>query len=1162
MSAPRPIPQETRDTQRIASDPAASAWVAAHAGSGKTHVLTQRVVRLLLEGVSPSRILCLTYTKAAAANMSSRIFDILADWALRDDDALYNAIKASGAQAPSPAQLTYARSLFARAVETPGGLKIQTLHAFCERILHLFPFEANVPAGFRVIDDRQRSELLTRARAEALQLASHDDGALGAALTLVAREASSAGFDALMQEYLGARGALREAAPGGDAADLLRARLGLKADETLGGVEARMTNDGVPLARWRETARRLRAGGANDGKLADRLDAAANAAPESTCVDLYLDVFFTQKGEPRGVGKTRIITKKLIDEDPALLETLEAERDRLATLIPLRLAAATLERSLALARVADAVIGVYEREKSNRGLFDFDDLIERTRSLLRRSSPSWVLYKLDSQIDHILLDEAQDTSAPQWEILETLANEFCAGESARGLARTFFAVGDKKQSIFSFQGAEPEKFDSMRKLFVERFGDAQKPFADLRLTRSFRSAPEILQAVDDVFAAGAARRGLSADPQEPAPQHEAWKSDVPGLIEIWACMAPKTHDAPADWRLPLDYVDGRDPAALLAAKIARKTRLLLTPANGESVEDKGVRRLAQAGDILILVRKRDAFFEAMIRALKAENIPVAGADRLDLTGHIAVMDLLALARAALLRDDDLTLATVLKSPLFGLGDDDLIQIAPQRSGSLFDALAASETPAHRAAAERFEAWRRDAMRLAPFDFFSRVLGAGGGRARLVARLGVEANDAIDEFLRLALNYEGDCALTLAAFVQALDALQLSVKRDMEAAGGAVRVMTAHAAKGLEAKIVFLPDTCGAPSGRHDPSLFSLDSDAPLIWSRSMACDPPAVATAREAMRQAARDEHQRLLYVALTRAEERLYIAGFHGAGGKAAGCWYDTIREALAPTCETLPDPLDPDSEILLRGGVAKLDAAPVPRVAPQESPAPDYARRPAPQERAPAPPLRPSSGLAASEAQAAPAARTKAQSDRLLIGRLTHTLLQELPKCAADARVAAAQRFLRARAPQLNEAARDKIAQSALGVIEAATLAPLFGAQSAAEVDVTARLATPRGELALAGRIDRLAEADEEVFIADYKTGRAPRQLGFGHLRQLALYRAAIAALYPDKRPRCLLIFTEDARVAEAAPAELDAAFAQIVETELGASATEAATQQEPGA
>jgi len=1164
MSDRRPIAKDTRERQRAASDPAQSAWVAAHAGSGKTHVLSQRVVRLLLAGAPPSRILCLTYTKAAAANMAARIFDILAGWALLDDEALTAAILATGAPQPLRAELTFARRLFARTVETPGGLKIQTIHAFCERILHLFPFEANVAASFRVLDDLERAELLERARRQTLARAVLDEGELRAALETVSRLTSGGGFDELIAELLGHRAAHRNLSSG-DYAELLRERLGLREGETLEAIEREIVEGGIGPRDWPGIAQALRGGGANDGKLGAQLMIAGGLArplpdppplrgrgaandQRSACVEEYLAVFFKKDGEPRGLGKQKIISAALQKPQPALLARLEEERDRLVSLVEKRKAAAALDRSMALARLGDAILSAYERMKSNRGLFDFDDLIERTRRLFRSSSPSWVLYKLDSRIDHILVDEAQDTSAAQWDILAALADEFCAGAGVSPRKRSFFAVGDEKQSIFSFQGAAPEKFDAMRRDFARRFRDAELGFETVRLTRSFRSSPQVLGAVDIVFSVEENRRGLAADRDEPAPLHEAWKTDVPGLVEIWEPEASEGALAPQDWRLPLDYVNEAGPPARLARKIARKVRALLAPQNSECVEDKGARRAVRPGDVMILVRKRDAFFEAVIRALKAEAIPVAGADRLDLSGHIAVMDLVALGRVALLGEDDLTLATLMKSPLFGFTDDDLIALAPKREGSLFAALAASPETAHREAAALIERWSREARSRAPFDFYSHILGAGGGRERIVARLGQEANDAIDEFLRLALSFEREQAQGLVGFLAGVETLELSVKRDMEAAGDAVRVMTVHASKGLEGKVVFLPDTCGGPSGRHDPKIFRLGEEdgATLVWSTSMTADPPAVARAREQLREAAREEHRRLLYVALTRAEERLYIGGFHGPAGRGAGCWYDAITNALEPVCERAPDPLDESREILSYGAAARGAAAAGEAHGAAGLLFPAYAREPAPAERAPTPPLRPATALAAADPFAAgeePAAPTRRDRERLLVGRLTHALLQRLPDTPPERRVEAALRFLELRGAPLDAAERERLVTAVLDVIGHSSLAPLFGPGSAPEVEIVARLEGPRGEIAICGRIDRLAETETQVIVADFKTGAPRHPATPAQLRQLAVYRAAARRLYPDKAIRCALIFTQSATIEEPEPEALDAALEEIL-------------------
>lgn len=1135
----RPYVSKTVRDQQKASDPEVSAWVSAHAGSGKTHVLTQRVLRLLLGGAPPSQILCLTFTKAAAANMAARVFNSLARWALLDDAALAADIRATGASEPTRAELDFARRLFARAVETPGGLKIQTIHAFCEKVLHIFPFEANVPASFRVLDDMARADLLEEAKRRALQRAMRDAGDLRRALAIVARETTSAAFDDLCDELLGRREALIQAVDREDYEDRLRRRLGLQGNDSVASVTDEIL-DG--RAHWEELAHALRLGSANDKKLAERLERATKLAPDAEGVDCYLSIFFTEKGDPRGAGKTRIITGGLVKQAPGLLERLEAERDRLGPLIEKRKAASTMERSLALATLGDAILDEYERAKRARNLLDYDDLIEKAQQLLNRT-PSWVLYKLDSQVDHILLDEAQDTSARQWEILEAIANEFSAGAGARAAARSFFAVGDEKQSIFSFQGAAPEKFDAMRRQFAQNFRAVNRGFEFVQLEESFRSATDVLRAVDDVFNHGDNGLGLSASPlAEQTPlRHDAFKTHLSGLVEIWEPIGPQTTEEPADWRLPLDYAKASDPAERLARKIADKVRGLLSPDSRECVWDGEGRRPVAPGDILIVVRKRGALFEALIRALKSAGAPVAGADRLDLAKHIAVNDFVALGRAVLLPEDDLTLATALKSPLLGLDDDDLLALAPRRRGSLHEALATAENARHAAAAEKIAAWRRLAASLPPFEFYSRLLGPDGGRRQLVARLGPEANDAIDEFLRLALVHERESSASLVDFLSMVEKLDLSIKRDMEAAGGAVRVMTAHAAKGLEAKIVFLPDTCGAPAGKHDPRLFTLGEDGALslVWSVNRETNPAAIEDARARSREAERAEHQRLLYVAMTRAEERLYVAGHHGKNGPAAGCWHETMREALEPGCEKSSDA---DGYVLRRGGVPPLPDAPPPATAAGRPELPLFARTPAPKEIGAAPPLRPSSALEGADSFAAPgaAALTRSDAERALIGRLTHALLQHLPDCPAPRRAVAAERFLARRGAALDEETRARIVASTLALIADPQLAALFGAQSAAEVEIVAALG---GGRAVSGRIDRLAENGREVWIADFKTGRPREALDASQLRQLALYRAALAPLYPQKLLRCFVVWTQTATAVEAEAAALDEALARAI-------------------
>ena len=716
MSA-RKIPGTTQARQALASDPEASAWVSANAGSGKTHVLAQRVIRLLLAGHAPSRILCLTFTKAAAANMAERVFKNLAVWSSLDDEALADAIAATGAPRTTDShELNFARKLFARAVETPGGLKIQTLHAFCERVLHAAPFEANVAAGFAIIEEAQQAQLIARAKTEVLTQARRDAD-LGAALERIAGDAGLV-FADLLDEALGRREFFRTAD-----ATRLRLALGLEASDTPEKIACDLLEGGIAPARWPDIAAFLAGGTATDGKKGALFASASadfRAGRKDQALETWLAIFFNEKGH--GDPAKTLLNKALANARPDLLQELLGEQARLLALRDKQAAAAAAARTEALGLLVKAILERYERLKAERQWLDFDDLIARTRALLGRSSARWVLQKLDAGIDHILVDEAQDTSLPQWDILDRISSDFFAGEGQSRRPRSFFAVGDEKQSIFSFQGAEPELFARKKTEFERRVQDAGQRFEPVTLTLSFRSAQGVLDAVDKVFSLPAHFHGLSAQADNTSTVHEAWKRDLPSRVEIWNVVAAAEKEEKRDWKLPLDFQDEADPPVASARRIAQRIAGWLRPGSGETVDDNGKRRPVRPGDVMILVRRRDAFFEAMIRALKEKGVPVAGADRLKLAQHIAVMDLVAIGRACLLPQDDLTLATALKTPLFAFDDDDLIALAPARPGSLHDAMLVSPAAKAQQACATLDRLRKMGRSLPPFAFFARLLG--------------------------------------------------------------------------------------------------------------------------------------------------------------------------------------------------------------------------------------------------------------------------------------------------------------------------------------------------------------------------------------------------------------------------------------------------------
>ena len=747
VKAPRPIPETVRATQARASDPAASAFVSANAGSGKTFVLVQRVIRLLLGGVPPEKILCVTFTKAAAANMAERVFTTLGHWVTLDDDALDAAIREAGIARPTAKLRTSARKLFACALETPGGLKVQTIHALCTRLLQQFPFEANVPARFAVLDERDQNEMMERANLAVLLEASRNpDSATGRALLTAMASAADVTFKDVVREACLSRDhfmAWTDAAGGaGAAAAEMSAALGVAASVRIEDIEREIV-DGPYLRRsgWEEMAGILDTGGKSDQDQAARLREAL-VFTGSAQVDAYLGVFLTEADR---APRKSVVTKKFCDNNPAVGRLFEAESLRIGPLIERRRALVIRDRTEALLHIATAAAANYRREKQERGLLDYDDLIDKTLAMLDRVSSGWVHYKLDRGVDHVLIDEAQDTSPRQWDIVAHIISEFTSGAGARdGVVRTVFAVGDEKQSIFSFQGAAPREFDLRRRELKRKFEDAGLKFDPVSFNYSFRSGPAILQSVDHVFRDEAIYRSIHAENTYPV--HETLSDAGPSLVDLWELAEADDKQDIEGWRAPFDGVSVTSPEVKLARRIQAEIKFLVE--SGTMTGSRGDRRPLRYGDMLVLVRRRGNAFDAVIQALKHANIPVAGADRLKLTEHIAIIDLMNLADALLLPQDDLALAVALKSPLFALTDDDLFKLAWQRNGSLREALTLHATTDDRfkGALHRLEQCERRFVGATPFAFYAWLLGGDGGRARILKRLGHEANDALDEFL--------------------------------------------------------------------------------------------------------------------------------------------------------------------------------------------------------------------------------------------------------------------------------------------------------------------------------------------------------------------------------------------------------------------------------
>jgi ATP-dependent helicase/nuclease subunit A len=1136
---------DPHEAQRGASDPGASVWVAASAGTGKTKVLTDRVLRLMLAGSEPGRILCLTYTKAAAAEMANRIADRLGDWATADAARLEAHLLALLGRRPTDDQRRMARQLFARVLDAPGGLNIQTIHAFCQSLLARFPLEAGVAPHSTVMEERDAEDLLAAARQNVIEAAGDISGRLGDAFAVVTRHIKEGRFAGLMKEIAqspaGLLGIIEAHGSAEAAVAAMRGMLGLAPQATpesvLTDACAQETYDRDGLRR---AAAALARGSEAECRRAAIIDAwlEADPATRAETFERYTCVFLTRKTQVR--EDRALVSRRIECAWPGTLEILRTEAERLACVLPRQRAAVTAEASEALLMLGEALVRRYRDLKHRWARLDYNDLIEMAARLLRDDgSASWVLYKLDGGIDHVLIDEAQDTAPEQWEVIKKLTEEFFAGEGSRGIRRTIFAVGDVKQSIFSFQGADPAAFLASRNWYGGRVRGAGHDWRPIPLQTSFRSTRAVLTAVDATFEDPEMVRSIALEPEQIV--HQAYRLRDGGSVEVWQPVAPRSPDKPDPWTPPIERVATDSPQIRLARLIAARIQEML--GKRELLQSKG--RPIAAGDIMVLVRRRTVFMQALVRALKERQLPIAGVDRMLLTEQLAVMDLIALGKFALLPEDDLTLATVLKGPLVGLDEDALFTLAYGHKGTLWRALrdrALSDdrcAKAHRQLSEILAL----ADQVAPFEFFMRVLGpqpnddpTESGRRKLLSRLGHEADDTITEFLEIALAYERIHPPSLQGFLYWLERSDVEIKRDPEQGQhNAVRVMTVHGAKGLQAPIVFLPDTCQMPDIK-ESVLWPSDDDGrtTLLWPPSARFFEEVAENERKQLAAKQLEEYRRLLYVAMTRASDRLIVCGWltrNQKNGPAENCWYRAIETAVRPIATEIED------AFLSRvsGPTGLIDSPRVLHLAcpqertPEPAPAadeeatealPPWAMRPAPAVPSPVRPLRPSHE---EQPTVLPPVTDKARFQR---GRLIHRLLQELPEIAPTARADAARRWLARPTHRLSAETQAEVAAEVLAVIGDSRFAPLFGPGSRAEVPLSGQV---YGQL-ITGQIDRITVSDDEVTILDYKSDRpAPAcadRVPPAYLRQMAAYRALLRQIYPGRAVRCLLLWTEEPR------------------------------------
>jgi ATP-dependent helicase/nuclease subunit A len=1128
MTSKSPTLKPLIPAQRSAVIPGDNIWLSASAGTGKTQVLTARVIRLLLESdVEPENLLCITFTKAGASEMADRINELLASWVQREDKALFHDLEAIGASA-GPDVRKRARQLFAKVLDAPGGgLQILTIHSFCQSLLGSFPEEAGLVPGFKPIEGREQQELLREA------------------LVNLVLEAEARGDTKMVTD-------LQELSldMGEDAALRFLHRAAASPD-----VMTLIPNDAGAVV-W---ARRL-AGVHFDGPVEYMLeDAFADARIPRATLHAIIDanlLWGKNKADSRG-GKRAAVLQDWLSRTPteraALLPDLhrcwstakgelQVSTDKYTPMTD-AYAALGLEmfqwtnqllgevtRAQYADRLARALcIGKefaaqYSRAKHAIGAVDFDDMIRRTAELLQHGQMAqWVRFKLDKQIDHILVDEAQDTNKAQWDIISALSDDFYSGMGANPEKnRTLFSVGDFKQAIYGFQGTAPERYEEAGRYFAERIDAAGSELKRLTLSRSFRSTAPILDFVNAVIdGSGPADFGINdiIDPHYSEKPHF-------GMVELLQPISAKpnaaddsdTSDEEEDWF--------SDEKRALAERLADHAKALID--EKPWLESQG--RHLEPGDIMFLLRSRGDMASLLVAQLHERNVAVAGIDRLKLLQPLVVQDLLGAIKFVLQPNDDLSLACLLVSPIIGWTQEQLLAhgYVGDREGSLWQHIRGKPELADDLAP------LRDMLAAADFTtvyhFLEQILsGPIGARRKFTARLGREVLVPIEEMLNSAFQFEQQHGGGLQKFMAWFDRGEIEIKRESDNSTKEVRVMTVHGAKGLQAPVVILADITSDPTKKPDQSVELLMDEGqrtPLLPIRKSE-QSGRLQDIVEMQKTRELQEHKRLLYVAITRAEERLIMAGSLGISRKGeppAESWCAAIEKGMtALGCSWEDDPRwgrvmrhvgAEGASMVAQVTSAEKQSPTVPRPA-----SPEWLFAPAPMEQRPPRPLVPSR-LDDDDYGDAPAnAAMRKAANR---GKLIHALFERITD-SESLKTAEQWLAVQARNDDIDPA---QLLAEVSAVISDPVWAAFFGPQARAEVPLVAVV----GETVINGRIDRLLVEPGLVRAVDFKTGRSIPTDAHGvpvpHLRQMAHYRAALQTIFPDCKIEVALLFTHAPR------------------------------------
>lgn len=1111
------------DNQQHAVEPADSIWLSASAGTGKTQVLSARVFRLLLDPrIRPEHILCLTFTKAGATEMANRINSVLARWVqMKDEDLAADLLAISASVAPD--DLRHARTLFAAVLDAPGGgLRIQTIHSFCQSLLAGFPLEAGIVPGFKAMEERDQKLLVTETLSDMLWQA--EQRGHQRLLDTIAMLSVRMGEQAT-EAFLVRCAAAIEMWEGpdawtGDLQPYINDLLGLARTEDGSGLATMCSDEALDIEGLKALAHdnagwKAKTGQDNAERIVKWI--ASDDAVRLDSLGILLDIFLTKSGEPRKTpaGLLKINADYEVHAAPVLAALLEiTEKQALVAVAQMLSPALEAGRDFAFA---------YQEAKHREGVVDFDDLIRTTASLLSASGMAdWIRYKLDQQFDHILIDEAQDTNLRQWRIVDSLAGDFFSGEGAKqDRIRTLFTVGDFKQAIFGFQGTSPLNYEWARRHFRGAAHGSDMPLSDLSLSHSFRSAQPILDFVDHAIETiGAHAFNL---PEHP-PSHVG--DQRRGQVTLWNAVGVSDYTEDEKDSGDLEQWLSR-PNRILANNLATQLTEWLTEGHVNRLYLHKERRWARPGDFMILLRRRSDLAALIVARLHAQNIPVAGIDRLRLGQPLGVQDLLAAIRFALQPHDDLNLASLLVSPIIGWSQEELLRYGYRDQGKgLWSHLRDTMKP------EQLEPLYMILNRAdftTPYAFLAWILtGELDARAKLIARLGHEVVDPLDELLNAALNFERDHVTTLQQFLHWFESSDAEIKREVSDNADETRVMTVHGAKGLQAPVVILADCCADPAATPDRSFgwkIEGDRELPIFGLRKTEMHG-RLKQAYEAAQLSEIAEHWRLLYVAMTRAEERLFMVGTQNARGDAVpqNSWYARVEETFCGMGkEIIADSVWGGARHYGDADAASADAKPAGQVEANMETAlqlPDWINTPAPDPGRPPRPLAPS---AMRDDAADPPLISAAGRSAMQRGKLMHSLFERLPDLEPAKREAAALAWLARQAPEISTDERANMAGIVLQTLSDPEWSALFAEDALAEVPLAARV----GERVIAGTVDRLRITDTEIQVVDFKTSRYPPQavgnIPVAYLRQMAAYRAVLRQIYPGRNVSAGLLYTQ---------------------------------------